>query len=97
MRIALIAHDKKKKEMIDFAIAYTHILKEHELCATGTTGIKIEEATGLNIQKFKSGPLGGDQQIGALVAMYEIDIIIFFRDPFTDHINDLLVSDLMRF
>src|SRR5690625_1418245 len=96
MRIALIAHDKKKKEMIDFAIAYTHILKEHELCATGTTGKKIEEATGLNIQKFQSGPLGGDQQIGALVANDELDIIIFFRDPLTAQPHEPDVSALMR-
>jgi len=96
MRIALIAHDKKKKEMIDFAIAYSHILREHELCATGTTGKKIEEATGLNIQKFKSGPLDDDQQIGALVANNVLDIIIFFRDPLTAQPHEPDVSALMR-
>src|SRR5690625_7715099 len=95
MSIALIAHDKKKKEMIDFAIAYTHILKEHELCATGTTGKKIEEATGLNIQKFQSGPLGGDQQISALVANDELVIIIFFSDPLTANPNEHDVISLL--
>ena|SRR5690625_4399185 len=96
MRIALIAHDKKKKDMIDFVIAYKHILKNHELCATGTTGKMIEEATGLSIQKFQSGPLGGDQQIGALVANDELDIIIFFRDPLTAQPHEPDVSALMR-
>lgn len=96
MRIALIAHDKKKKDMIDFVIAYKHILKSHELCATGTTGKMIEEATGLPIQKFQSGPLGGDQQIGALVANDELDMIIFFRDPLTAQPHEPDVSALMR-
>lgn len=96
MRIALIAHDKKKEEMINFTQAYKHILEDHELCATGTTGKLIAEATGLQIQRFQSGPLGGDQQIGALVANDELDIIIFFRDPLTAQPHEPDVSALMR-
>ncbi|MEI3604751.1 methylglyoxal synthase [Pseudogracilibacillus sp. SE30717A] len=96
MNIALIAHDKKKSDMIEFSIAYEHVLKEHDLYATGTTGTKIEEATKLSIQKFQSGPLGGDQQIGALVANNEMDMIIFFRDPLTAQPHEPDVSALMR-
>ena len=79
MKIALIAHDKMKPEMIEFATRYKDILAKHELVATGTTGHKIIEATGLNIRCFKSGPLGGDQEIGARVANGKIDLIFFFR------------------
>lgn len=96
MRIALIAHDKKKTDMINFTIAYKNVLREHKLCATGTTGKLITEATGLEIQRYKSGPLGGDQQIGAQVANDEIDIILFFRDPLTAQPHEPDVSALMR-
>lgn len=96
MNIALIAHDKKKQSMIDFSIAYTHVLKDHALFATGTTGTLIEEATSLPIRKFQSGPIGGDQQIGALVANNEMDMIIFFRDPLTAQPHEPDVSALMR-
>lgn len=96
MKIALIAHDKKKDDMIDFSIAYRDILQEHTLFATGTTGKLIEEATNLSIHKFQSGPLGGDQQIGALVASNEMDMIIFFRDPLTAQPHEPDVSALMR-
>jgi|SRR5690625_1758462 len=96
MNIALIAHDKKKQTMIDFVIAYQHILQEHNLFATGTTGTLIEEATDLSIRKFQSGPIGGDQQIGALVANNEMDIVIFFRDPLTAQPHEPDVSALMR-
>ena len=82
MNIALIAHDRKKDEMVRFAIAYKHLLKNHRLYATGTTGKRIAEATGLPVHRFLSGPLGGDQQIGAKVAENEMDCIIFLRDPF---------------
>lgn len=68
MKIALIAHDRKKQDMIQLTTAYKDILKKHELFATGTTGLKITEATGLPVVRFQSGPLGGDQQIGALIA-----------------------------
>ena len=81
MNIALIAHDKKKELMVDFCIAYSAILKQHKLFATGTTGNVVEEATGLSITKFLPGPEGGEQQIGARIAYNEIDLVIMFSDP----------------
>ncbi|MGN8647055.1 methylglyoxal synthase [Gracilibacillus sp. HCP3S3_G5_1] len=96
MNIALIAHDKKKTDMVNFTVAYTTILKNHTLYATGTTGKKINEATGLTIQRFESGPLGGDQQIGAKIATNEIDLVIFFRDPLTAQPHEPDISALMR-
>ncbi|MDV8934951.1 MAG: methylglyoxal synthase, partial [Carnobacterium sp.] len=81
MNIALIAHDRKKKLMIELTTAYREILKEHTLYATGTTGLRIIEETGLAVHRFKSGPLGGDQQIGALISEDKIDMVIFLRDP----------------
>ncbi|WP_010650630.1 methylglyoxal synthase [Oceanobacillus massiliensis] len=96
MNIALIAHDQKKDDIIRFSIAYKHILQKHKLYATGTTGKLISEATGLNIHRFQSGPLGGDQQIGAMIAKNEMDIVIFFRDPLTAQPHEPDVSALMR-
>lgn len=96
MNIALIAHDKKKADMMNFTVAYSHILKEHTLFATGTTGKKINEATGLSINRFQSGPLGGDQQIGAKIATNEMDLVIFFRDPLTAQPHEPDISALMR-
>src|SRR5690625_1659958 len=96
MNIGLIAHDKKKEAIIQFSIAYKEVLANHQLHATGTTGTKIEEATGLSVHKFQSGPIGGDQQIGALVATNEIDMIIFLRDPLTAQPHEPDVSALMR-
>ena len=96
MNIALIAHDKKKDDMITLAIAYKEILARHKLCATGTTGKIISEAAGLKIDRFKSGPLGGDQQIGALVADNRIDLVIFLRDPLTAQPHEPDVSALLR-
>jgi methylglyoxal synthase len=96
MKIALIAHDKMKPEMIDFAKKYVKTLKKHSLVATGTTGHKIIEATGLNIKCFRSGPLGGDQEIGAAVANGNIDLIFFFRDPLTAQPHEPDVSALLR-
>ncbi|ANB56849.1 methylglyoxal synthase [Anoxybacillus sp. B7M1] len=96
MKIALIAHDKKKADMIQFATAYQTILAKHELYATGTTGLRIMEATGLPIHRFCSGPLGGDQEIGAMVARNEIDMILFFRDPLTAQPHEPDVSALLR-
>jgi methylglyoxal synthase len=96
MKIALIAHDRKKENLIEFSIAYQHILAEHELFATGTTGQLISEATGLEITKFKSGPLGGDQQIGALIASDEMDMVFFFRDPLTAQPHEPDVAALVR-
>lgn len=96
MKIALIAHDRKKENLVEFSIAYQHILAEHELFATGTTGQLISEATGLAITKFKSGPLGGDQQIGALIASDEMDMVFFFRDPLTAQPHEPDVAALVR-
>lgn len=96
MNIALIAHDKKKDDMIQFATAYKLILEKHKLFATGTTGLRIMEATGLEINRFQSGPLGGDQQIGAYIAQNEMDMILFFRDPLTAQPHEPDVSALMR-
>ena len=81
MNIALIAHDKKKELMIQFCIAYCGIFAKHDLCATGTTGKLVHEATGLPVTCFLSGVQGGDQQISARIAYNEIDIVLFFRDP----------------
>lgn len=96
MNIALIAHDKKKETIIDFSIAYKDELQKHTLYATGTTGTRIEEATGLSIHKFQSGPIGGDQQIGALIASNQMDMVFFFRDPLTAQPHEPDVSALMR-
>lgn len=96
MKIALIAHDRKKDNLVEFAIAYTEILREHELYATGTTGMRVMEATGLQIHRFSSGPLGGDQQIGAMIAVNEMDMVIFFRDPLTAQPHEPDVSALIR-
>ena len=96
MKIALIAHDKKKEEMISFCKRHKNILAKHTLVATGTTGHKVIEATGLNVKCYRSGPLGGDQEIGAQVANGEIDLILFFRDPLTAQPHEPDVSALFR-
>ncbi|MBQ2932814.1 MAG: methylglyoxal synthase [Clostridia bacterium] len=96
MNIALIAHDKKKELMVDFCIAYKGILEKHNLCATGTTGSLVSEATGLSVNLFLSGPQGGDQQIGARIAYNEIDLVLFFRDPLTAQPHEPDVSALFR-
>ncbi|MGD6976738.1 methylglyoxal synthase [Bacillus altitudinis] len=96
MNIALIAHDKKKSDMIQFAIAYRDILADHTLYATGTTGLRVKEATGLTVHRFQSGPLGGDQQIGAMIANNAMDLVLFFRDPLTAQPHEPDVSALIR-
>lgn len=96
MKIALIAHDKKKDEMVNFTIAYEHIFSEYELYATGTTGTRIMQETGLQVHRMMSGPLGGDQQIGAMIATGKMDLIIFFRDPLTAQPHEPDVSALLR-
>ena len=96
MNIALIAHDKKKESMIILAKRYADVLKEHDLYATGTTGRLISLSTGLNITCMKSGPLGGDQQIGSLIAEDLLDIVIFLRDPLTAQPHEPDVSALLR-
>lgn len=96
MNIALIAHDKKKDDLIVLVKAYAQVLKQHQLFATGTTGKRVAKATGLPVHCFQSGPLGGDQEIGAAVARGEMDMIIFFRDPLTAQPHEPDVSALMR-
>ncbi|WP_346895463.1 methylglyoxal synthase [Clostridium sp. UBA7503] len=96
MRVALVAHDKKKDDIIDFAKRYKDVLKDHELYATGTTGKLINEIVGLPIYRFLSGPLGGDQQIGARLAEGNMDMIIFFRDPLTAQPHEPDVTALIR-
>ena len=96
MKIALIAHDKKKDDIIKLAIKYKDVLKEHKLFATGTTGSLIMAETGLDIIRMKSGPLGGDQQIGSMIADGELDLVIFLRDPLTSQQHEPDVSALMR-
>ena len=96
MKIALIAHDKKKKEMVELTKKFEEVLSIHELFATGTTGLRIQEATKLNVHRFKSGPLGGDQQIGARVSEGEMDMIIFLRDPLTAQPHEPDVTALIR-
>ena len=81
MNIALIAHDSKKELMTQFCIAYCGILSKHSICATGTTGKLVSEATGLDIEKYLSGSQGGAQQIGSRIACDEIDLLLLFRDP----------------
>ena len=96
MEIALVAHDKKKADMIDFATAYKSILSKHKLYATGTTGQRLIEEVGLEIHRFNSGPLGGDQQIGAKISENDLDLLLFFRDPLTAQPHEPDVNALLR-
>ncbi len=81
MTIPLIAHDAKKELMVQFCIAYCGILSRYNICATGTTGKNVSEATGLPIQRYFSGAQGGAEQIAARISCNEIDVLLFFRDP----------------
>ena len=94
--IALIAHDNKKQEMIDWASKNKAILEKFELCGTGTTSKRVSEVTGLNVKGYLSGPLGGDQQIGAKVAEGLIDLVVFFCDPLQAQPHDPDVKALLR-
>lgn len=96
MKIALIAHDKKKNDIIKLAIDYVDVLKEHTLYATGTTGALIMGETGLKVIRMKSGPLGGDQQIGSMIAESQLDLVIFLRDPLTSQPHEPDVNALLR-
>ena len=96
MRIALIAHDAKKKLMQNFCIAYRGILSRHKLYATATTGRLIEEVTNLNIHKHLAGHLGGMQQIGAQIEQNEIDLLIFLRDPLNPKRHEPDVNDVVK-
>ncbi|MBQ8427021.1 MAG: methylglyoxal synthase [Clostridia bacterium] len=95
-KIALIAHDSKKNEIVDWSLKNKEILNKFELCGTGTTSKRISEATGLMVKGYLSGPLGGDQQIGALVAEGKIDFVVFFCDPLTAQPHDPDVKALLR-
>ena len=94
--IALIAHDNMKPAIIEFCDINKDILKNYDLCGTGTTAKLISEKTGLAVKGYKSGPLGGDQQIGAGIAEGKIDIVIFFSDPLTAQPHDPDVKALLR-
>jgi methylglyoxal synthase len=96
MNIALIAHDKKKDDLVQFVTAYQIIFSKHNLFATGTTGLRISEATGLDITRFNSGPLGGDQEIGSMIAKNNMDAVFFFRDPLTAQPHEPDVTALVR-
>ncbi|AIM24731.1 methylglyoxal synthase [Melissococcus plutonius] len=96
MKIALIAHDRKKDLMLKLVTAYKEILKDHNLYATGTTGQKIIETTGLSVHRFNPGPLGGDQQIGAMISEDNLDLIIFLRDPLAAQPHEPDVNALIR-
>jgi methylglyoxal synthase len=95
-RIALVAHDHKKKDLIDWAEYNRKVLSLHELVATGTTGTLLEEALKIPVKKFYSGPLGGDQQIGAMIAEEKLDFIVFFWDPMEAQPHDSDVKALLR-
>lgn len=96
MNIALIAHDNKKDDLIELVCRFKSIFQENNLYATGTTGKRLVEATGLEIHRFLSGPLGGDQQIGARITTGEIDLVIFLRDPLTAQPHNPDVEALVR-
>lgn len=96
LNIAFIAHDRKKDEIVNFVIAYEKVFQGHRLYSTGTTGLRIMEQTDLDIHRFQSGPLGGDQQIGALVAQNEMDFIIFLRDPLMAQPHEPDIIALLR-
>ncbi|MGN0468493.1 MAG: methylglyoxal synthase [Acutalibacteraceae bacterium] len=96
MNIALIAHDAKKELMTQFCIAYCGTLSKHKICATGTTGKMVSEATGLEITKFLTGYQGGEEQIASRIACNEIDLLLFFRDPLNARPDEPNEANLMR-
>ncbi|GEO09657.1 methylglyoxal synthase [Segetibacter aerophilus] len=95
-QVALVAHDKKKDELVEWALENKEILKNHQLIATGSTGKLIEEKLGLPVEKLLSGPLGGDQQIGSLIAEGKLQFLVFFWDPLEAQAHDSDVKALQR-
>lgn len=95
-KIALIAHDNRKIDLLEWARYNKETLKGHKLYATGTTGAILQKELGFNVKRFKSGPLGGDQQVGAKIAGGKIDFLIFFWNPLEPHPHDPDVKDLLR-
>ncbi len=95
-RIGLVAHDKKKPDLVEWVIAHKAVLANNRLCATGTTGSEIVKTTGLDVELLKSGPLGGDAQLGAMIAEERLDACIFFIDPLTAMPHDVDVKALTR-
>ncbi len=95
-KVALIAHDEKKPAMLKLASRFKEILSRFDLVATGTTGKILREEVGLEIQRMQSGPYGGDQQIGALVAEEQVDLVIFLRDPLTAQPHEPDITALLR-
>lgn len=95
-KIALIAHDGKKQEMLDWCEENKEILKQHKLCGTGTTARMITDRVGISVKGYNSGPLGGDQQIGAKIVEGQVNMIIFFSDPLAAQPHDPDVKALLR-
>ncbi|HPV87763.1 MAG TPA: methylglyoxal synthase [Bacteroidales bacterium] len=94
--LALVAHDNRKKDLIEWVKFNRDRLSKHKLICTGTTGHMVEEMTGLSVKTLKSGPLGGDQQMGALIVEGKIDMLIFFWDPMQPQPHDVDVKALLR-
>lgn len=95
-RVVLIAHDRRKEDLLEWVEFNAAVLREHELSATGNTGALIASRTGLPVHRFRSGPLGGDQQVGGRIAEGELDVLIFFWDPLAPLPHDPDVKALLR-